>query len=601
VPLAAVVIYWIAYVALGSVDNGIHRFFGRLAAAAAVTLIVVLWWLIRGPLRLRERVLIVAWMIGLGVLAIVFRDRSFAFEMTPLLLMYALPALVTGWTLWLLVSRDVSTRAIRVGMYLLPVLAWGGALCLRAEGLTGSFNPDLHARWTPTGEQLFLAERSHREPHPAGGALANVEPLQAGPGDWPEFRGPNRDGVLSGVKIATDWKDSPPKEVWRRRVGPGWSSIIAVGGRLFTQEQRDKKEAVVCLDAATGDEIWSHEDDARFSESMGGDGPRATPTFADGKIYALGATGILNCLDAATGDLKWSYDVSEGRKPQPSKDGEQQKKKEPEAEKAKDAPAEKAQPGNLPPMYWGYSGSPLVVDGLVIVFAGYDREDSLRAFKADSGEPAWKASSGTHSYSSPELATFDGQRHVLFLNDAELTAVDPANGRNLWRYESGLKAGEAFPVIQPKLVGASSVLVNFKPESSALVEVSRKDGEWKIEPKWDSREFKPYFSDCVQYQDALYGFEAPLFCCVDVNTGKRLWKKGRYGSGQALLLGDQGVILVLSESGEAVLVAADPKGHKELGRFQAINGKTWNHPMITGGRLFVRNAEEMACYQLTQV
>jgi outer membrane protein assembly factor BamB len=331
---------------------------------------------------------------------------------------------------------------------------------------------------------------------------------------------------------------------------------------------------------------------------MGGDGPRATPTFADGKIYALGATGILNCLDAATGELRWSHDISEGRMPSVAKADENAEKAK-DAAKDKDAAADKhAPPGGMAPMYWGFAGSPLVTNGVVVVFAGFDREDSLQAFNADTGVVAWKASSGTHSYSSPELATIDGQPQVLLLNDAELTAVDPANGRNLWRYESKLDPGEAFPSIQPKVIGASSVLVSFKPDSSMRLDVSRQDGDWKIDEKWRSHDFKPYFNDCVQYQDALYGFEAPLLCCVDANTGKRNWKKGRYGAGQALLLSDQGVILVLGEKGEAALVAADPKAYRELGRFQAIDGKTWNHPAIADGRLYVRNAEEMACYEL---
>jgi outer membrane protein assembly factor BamB len=592
VPLVALVIYLIAFIALGWVDNGLHRAWGRMAASAAITLLFVLWWLVRGPLSWRERILLIVWTIALGALAIFL-------GMSPFLLMYVPAILVMAWTLWLFAFRGASTRAVRVGMYLLPVIAWGGGSCLRVEGLTGELNPDIHARWSPTGEERFLADGKTRARDAVKDKqAAPATPLVAGPGDWTQFRGPRRDGVVTGVKIATNWNESPPKQVWRHSVGPGWSSIIAVGGRLFTQQQRDNMEEVVCLDAGTGEPIWSHGDKTRFSESMGGDGPRATPTFADGKIYALGATGILNCLDAATGELRWSHDISEGRKPSVAKADENAKKAK-DAVKDKDVAADKhAPPSGMAPMYWGFAGSPLVTDGVVVVFAGFDREDSLQAFNADTGEVAWKASSGTHSYSSPELATIDGQPQVLLLNDAELTAVDPANGRNLWRYESGLKVGEAFPSIQPKMIGASSVLVSFKPDSSMLVNVSRMDGDWRIDEKWRSHEFKPYFNDCVQYQDALYGFEAPLLCCVDANTGKRNWKKGRYGAGQALLFGDQGVILVLGEKGEAALVAADPKAYRELGRFQAINSKTWNHPAIANGRLYIRSAEEMACYEL---
>jgi outer membrane protein assembly factor BamB len=483
-------------------------------------------------------------------------------------------------------------------MFAIPVFAWAAALCMRLEGLTGIGNADIHARWNPTAEQQFLAERmSHNRPSTDKENGAGAGPIVAGPHDWTEFRGPHRDGAVHGVQVATNWSESPPKELWRRRVGPGWSSIIVVGGRVYSQEQRGDSEAVFCCDAATGEELWSHEDEARFSESMGGDGPRATPTFFDGKIYALGATGILNCLDAATGELKWTRDAAEGRRPKGAEPEHSQQPKKPD--QSTSAEKSKAPETGMPLMYWGFASSPLVVDGNVIVFTGFDREDSLRAFRADSGEPAWRASAGAHSYSSPQLATFDGQRQVLMLSDAELTSTDPSNGRTLWRYESGVKAGDGFPAIQPRLVGEAGVVVSFKSDESAMrLEVSRKDDRWQVERASGSMQFKPYFSDCVQYEDVLYGFEAPVFCAVDVKSGKRLWKKGRYGAGQVLLLADQGVLVVISESGEAVLAAANPKKHQELGRFQAINGKTWNHPTIVDGRLYVRNAEEMACYEL---
>src|SRR5262249_7875394 len=134
--------------------------------------------------------------------------------------------------------------------------------------------------------------------------------LSLRPGDWPGFRGPNRDGSLRAVRIATDWDAAPPKQLWRRRVGPAWSSVVIVGGRLFTQEQLGEGEAVVCRDAATGRTLWSHKDAARHEGVQGGAGPRATPAFAGGRLFALGATGLLNCLDAATGDRQWFRDLT---------------------------------------------------------------------------------------------------------------------------------------------------------------------------------------------------------------------------------------------------------------------------------------------------
>jgi hypothetical protein len=325
---------------------------------------------------------------------------------------------------------------------------------------------------------------------------------------------------------------------------------------------------------------------------MGGDGPRATPTFADGKIYALGATGILNCLDAATGDLKWTQNIAGARKAEPAGDANAPAKEPAAGDKQKES--------GMPPMYWGYASSPLVVDGLVVVFRGGEREDSLLAYQADTGEPAWKANSGTHSYSSPQLATFDGKKQVLFLSDQELTSLEPATGRALWHVESKVLPGQGFPAIQPHIVGPSEVLVSFSSDTGTmLLKVASEGEDWKVTEQRESKgDFNPYFNDFVVYEGDVYGFKPPQFWCFDPHTGKRLWKGGRYGAGQVLLLADQGVMLVITEKGEAVLVAADREKHRELGRFRAINGKTWNHPTIVDGRLYIRNAEEMACYEL---
>jgi outer membrane protein assembly factor BamB len=396
-------------------------------------------------------------------------------------------------------------------------------------------------------------------------------------GDWPAFRGPARDSVVHGVTIATDWSEHPPRQVWKRDVGAGWSSLVVVDGRLFTQEQRDDLEAVVCYNAATGEEVWAHTDEAWFAETMGGVGPRATPTFAEGRLFALGATGILNALDAASGDLIWSRDLT--------REGQ----------------------GAAPP--WGFCSSPLVVDGKVIVFAGggladedeaaapADAAETLIAFDAATGEPVWRAAAGSHSYSSAQLAVFDGVPQILFTGNAELAAFDPATGAKLWALPTN--ARQASPAVQPHPLDDNDLIASFSPTAGSLrVAIERVDDQWRPEVVWTSRDLKPFFSDFVRVGDYAYGFDSKLFCCVDLSTGKRAWKAGRYGSGQVLLLADQSVLLVTTDAGEAVLVAANHDEHVELGRFQAVEGKTWNHPTVVGRRLYVRNAEEMACYEL---
>lgn len=613
-PVLIVAAYAIAYVGLGLIDVGAYgAFFGRMIALGLLTLLYSVWWLFSRRLPLRDRLgVFIAAAITLALAMALVHPSAKGLQLV--MLFWALPAMFAAWTVWLLVTRHSSRQVTRLGMIVLAALALWPMVTVRLDGLSGAAGAVYHWRWTPTGEELFLADRAaHRKPAADDAAAADAaagdavaQPLAAGDGDWPEFRGSQRNGAVHGVKIRTDWDAAPPKLLWRHRVGPGWSSIVVIGNRLFTQEQREDKEAVLCYDADTGEELWVHEDEARFSEGMGGVGPRATPTFVDGRIYALGALGQLNCLDAATGDVVWSRDIKV--------DGQ----------------------GSAP--YWGFSSSPLVVDGKVIVFAGgggtmshgsgNNPEDGnseggdaepaadgaeqaasqpknanpLLAYDAATGELAWKAPSGDHSYSSPQAATFDGVTQVLFLSDAGLVGVDPADGKKLWELPANAKIGQSSPSLQPLLQGDSDVLASFQTDAGVVrATIKHVDDRWEVraaEAPWPNRQIRPFFNDFVSVGPDLYGFDGKIFSSFNAAAGKPNWKKGRYGSGQVLLIADQPVLLVISESGEAVLVAASPDKHEELGRFQAIEGKTWNHPTVAHGRLYVRNAEEMACYEL---
>ena len=198
--------------------------------------------------------------------------------------------------------------------------------------------------------------------------------------------------------IDTDWKAHPPKEIWRRSVGPGWSSFSVAGKSLFTQEQRGDVEVVACYDADTGAQRWTRESTARFWEAVAGAGPRATPTLKDGRLYAVGATGLVQCLNPANGEVIWQRDL------------------------AKDAERK-------PPM-WGFSSSPLIVDDLVIVYAGGADDKGVFAYDIKSGEPRWSVPAGDHSYSTPHLATVDGRDVVLMLTNTGISAIDPATGKS---------------------------------------------------------------------------------------------------------------------------------------------------------------------------
>lgn len=572
IPLAILALYWGAFLTINVLELAIfHTFLYRLAATFALLVVFVGWWIFNRGSSWREKIAMP--LVALAGLGGALALRSPELEAKPIVsvVLFIVAGGITLATLWLVATRLSSATVRRCGLVAIALIMWAPLALIRTSGMSGGALPEMHWRWTPSGEEEFLAARQHkaatagREESPLAEPAA---PLVATEADWPAFRGPNRDAELHGVKVATDWEKSPPKEIWRQRIGPGWSSITAVGNLLFTQEQRGEIEAVVALDAATGKEVWSHEDQTRFSEELGGDGPRATPTFADGRLYTLGATGILNCLNAADGAPVWTRNIAE------------------------DSGAK------LPE--WGFTSSPLVVDGRVIVFAGGPDDKSLLAYDSESGEPAWQVASGGHSYSSPQLASFGGVEQVLYLSDKEFTAADPATGKKVWGFAAGHQR-TGMPATQPHLVGPGEVMIAFSEAGGTmLLEVAPgADGEeWSIEPKWQSRDLKPYFNDYVRYEDAIYGFDGNIFACIDLETGKRRWKKGRYGAGQVLLLADQGLLLVLSEQGEAILVEADPKELREVARFQAIEGKTWNHPTIVGDRLYVRNAEEIACYEL---
>jgi outer membrane protein assembly factor BamB len=577
--IVLIAVFWAFYVTVGVLDLGnFPSFLMRFGAVTLLLLVFLVWWLTNRSLPRKERWAVLLSAILGGVIALlVLRDPS---VIAPAVLFYAVPIIITAMTAWLVVTRCSTPAWRRLGLFGIPLVAWIASGMVRMDGLSGENTPVFHWRWSPTGEDQFLAERVRFDQEQQQPKLPDATPLAAGPHDWPRFRGPNADGAVPGVRIATDWDQSPPKLRWRRRIGPGWSSLTIVANRVFTQEQRGNKESVVCFDADTGDELWSHEDDARFYEELGGAGPRATPTFAGGQVYALGATGILNCLDAVTGKLKWSQDIVPA-----AVNGTEQGPGEPDA-----APQQ--------PM-WGYSSSPLVVRDVVIVFAGGAKESSLLAFNADSGEPAWQVDAGRHSYSSPQLVTLDGVEQTLFLSNDELTSVDPETGKVLWRFDSAYK--DWFPSTQPHVIGPSDLLIAFTEAAGTMrLKVERQVDQWNSEDVWNggTQALKPYFNDFVTYEDSIYGFDGTIFCCIDLETGKRRWKGGRYGAGQVLLLADQGVLVVITEKGEAVLVAANPNEHEELGKFQAIEGKTWNHPTIVDHRLYIRNAEEMACYEL---
>ncbi len=435
------------------------------------------------------------------------------------------------------------------------MLACGVWTLVRTDGFTGDFDNDFEWRWAETAEERLLAQADDKPT-----VLPSVPAAVETGADWPGFRGRDRAGIIHGVQIDTNWSASPPVELWRQPIGPGWSSFAVRGDFLYTQEQRGDDEVVACYSVTTGEPVWRHRDAARFWESNAGAGPRGTPTLSDGRVYTFGATGILNVLDADDGAVVWSRNA------------------------ASDTDAK------VPD--WGFASSPLVVDDVVIVAV----EGALVAYDLATGDPRWFGPNGGDSYSSPHLLTIDRVAQILLMSRAGATSVAPTDGTLLWEHPwpGGTR------IVQPALTADGDILIS-RGEKSGMrrIAVAHESGGWTIEGRWTSARLKPYFSDFVVHDGHAFGFDGSILACIDVEDGKLKWKGGRYGSGQLVLLADQDLLLVLSERGELALVAAVPGQFTELARFPAIEGKTWNHPVLVGDILLARNGQEMVAFRLS--
>ena len=436
-----------------------------------------------------------------------------------------------------------------------------------------------HWRWTPTPEDLLLARGEETlkpvapvaaEPAsaavapatPAAPATVDPAPKPLPPAEWPGFRGPRRDGVVRNVSVKTDWTQTPPSQIWKRPVGPGWSSFAVRGDLLYTQEQRGEDEIVACYRVSTGDAVWRHSDRIRFYESNGGPGPRGTPTLHGARVFAMGATGRLNALDAITGKSLWSRNTLQDAK-------------------------------RVVPM-WGISSSPLVVAGNVIVSVN----GTLAAYDVETGDLTWVGPRKGGSYSSPHLATFDGVEQVVILSGPGAVSVNPADGKELWehKYDGGA-------IVQPALTEDGDIIINAIAATGGVgtrrLSVKHTGDAWKVEEKWTTNGLKPNFNDFVVHKGHAYGFDNNILSCIDLADGSRKWKGGRYGNGQLVLLSEQNLLLVISEDGELALVNATPDQYTEVTCFAgALDGKTWNHPVVVRDLLLVRNDHEMAAFRL---
>jgi outer membrane protein assembly factor BamB len=502
-----------------------------------------------------------------------------------------------AFVVWAVATHRLSDGIRRVTMVATILAACGGWALARTGGFTASLHHDLHWRWSATAEDRLVAQSDlPPAPPPVHTASASPEkavmvpekvvespektvkssekpaevaatPAVTTPGaDWPGFRGPHRDGAVPGIQIKTDWTASPPVAIWRRPVGPGWSSFAVLGDRFYTQEQRGPDEVVACYKLSSGQPVWAHRDAARFWESNGGAGPRGTPTISNGRVYTFGATGIVNALNASDGALVWSRNA------------------------ASDAAMKTPQ--------WGFASSPLVIGDLVIIGAS----GRLIAYDRATGTQRWLGPVHATSYSSPVLLNVDGVPQILLLSGNGATSVALADGALLWEYP-----WVGYPIVQPEQTADGDVLMSVT-DSSGIRRIAishdiahdagSQAAAWTVKERWTSLGLKPYFNDFVIHKGYAYGFDGSILSCIDLKDGQRKWKGGRFGNGQLVLLSDQDLMVVTSEEGDLALVRATPDQFTELARVPALEGKTWNHPALAGDILLVRNGEEMVAFRL---
>jgi hypothetical protein len=601
---------------------GLLGFFGGIFAGFAIAI----WWVFFSRAPWLERLGALALMVvGVFLTRLVVDESIRGGMMGMMLFVFSIPVLALALVIAAVVSRHKTAGFRRAAIGLAIFIGCAVFTLLRTEGITGDGVSQLAWRWTPTPEERLLARGEEaplitRSPSavdapvqptgpetsaPRATAPAALPPTTAAnasppstkgietkdispeagviskPGatrdgattepdarraaaltEWPGFRGPVRDGVVRGVQIETDWSRTPPQELWRRSVGPGWSSFAVQGDYVYTQEQRGDEEMVSCYRLTTGQPVWRHSDPARFYESNGGPGPRGTPTLHNGRVYTLGATGIINALDARTGKVLWSRNAA-------------------------------TDTGVTIPD-WGVASSPLVIDDIVVVAVS----GQLIAYDSRNGAQRWSGPTGGSGYSSPHLVTIDGVPQILLLRGSRTISVAPADGKLLWEHSWQPGVG----IVQPALATERDVLIATGDAMGGLgirrLTVAHTAGGWTVEERWTSRGLKPYFNDFVVHKGHAFGFDGSILSSIDLQDGARKWKGGRYGNGQLVLLPDQDLLLVLSEDGELALVQASPEKFTEVARFQALDAKTWNHPAVVGDVLLVRNGEEMAAFRL---
>jgi outer membrane protein assembly factor BamB len=388
----------------------------------------------------------------------------------------------------------------------------------------------------------------------AGAALAAGADPSAGT-DWPRFRGPQQNGVSLEKGLLRSWPESGPKILWKKPIGSGFSSVTAVGDALYTMAVEGESETAYRLRESDGEVVWRVPLGPVFPETFG-NGPRSTPTVEGEVVYALAASGRLHALKAKDGTRLWEVDLAK-------------------------------ELGSTMPLR-GFSPSPLVDGDLVLLEAGGTEGKAVVALDKKTGKLRWSALNGKPGYVTPLAVTIDGVRQYVFVRTAEgdILSLLP-DGKVHWQH-SWKKGAIASPLfVPPNRIFASAS----EDAGAILLEIGKADGKATVREVWNNRLMKNHFSSPVLYEGHIYGFDNASLKCLVAETGEQKWVQRGYGKG-SLIVAD-GLLYVLSDQGQLILAEATPAGFQEKGRVKVMEGKTWVAPVLSHGRIYLRDEDEM--------
>jgi outer membrane protein assembly factor BamB len=381
--------------------------------------------------------------------------------------------------------------------------------------------------------------------------------------DWPQWRGPRRDGISAEKGLLKSWPAGGPKLAWQSQgAGEGYSSFAVAGGRLFTLGAREGREYVVAFDVASGKRVWEVAHGRRFNNDRG-DGPRATPTVEGDRVYAFGASGDLTVLDAATGKIVWTLNVL-------SKFGGSN-------------------------INWGLSESPLVLSDRILVQAG-GRQAAIVALRKTDGSEIWRTQSDEPGYSSGVLHEVGGIRQAVFFTAQRAIGVNVNDGTLLWSYDrvANRTANIATPIVRRNRVFLSSDYGT----GAALLDITVAGGGLTAREVYFTNEMRNHHASSVLIADHLYGFSSSILTAMHFDTGTVAWRDRSVGKGSLVAAEDR--LYLYSESGVVGLAEANPSAYREHGRFQIRTGSrpTWSHPVVSGGKLFIRDQDTIYAYDV---